>query len=96
MAVPGGPIDYAGKHWSGLIKDYYRVRVNLLKQQALKDAAAGTKLDGAAWDKIQAELAYNWTTATNSYPLQPVGDPVGISKAMAAKYATSFAVCDSM
>lgn len=35
-AVPGGPIDYASKHWSGLIRDYYAHRVALVTQQALQ------------------------------------------------------------
>ena len=27
-SVPGGPIDYASKHWSGLIADYYKARLD--------------------------------------------------------------------
>lgn len=91
--IPSGPIDYASKHWSGLIKDYYQVRVILLKQLALKNAAAGTPLNGDEWDTIQAKHAYNWTTATNTYPMQPVGNSIAVSKAMASKYAHAFAAC---
>lgn len=91
--IPKGPIDYASKHWSGLIKDYYAVRVQLVKAQALKDAAAHRPLDTAAVDAIKAEHAYNWTTATDPYPVEPVGDSVAISKAMASKYASFFVSC---
>ena len=38
--IPGGPVDYASKHWSGLISDYYSVRASLVLQQAQADALA--------------------------------------------------------
>eukprot|EP00656_Telonema_subtile_P046113 TRINITY_DN5245_c0_g1_i1.p1 TRINITY_DN5245_c0_g1~~TRINITY_DN5245_c0_g1_i1.p1 ORF type:complete len:881 (+),score=212.00 TRINITY_DN5245_c0_g1_i1:28-2643(+) len=91
--IPGGPIDYASKHWSGLIKDYYAARVTLLQSLALSDAAAGRALDSTAWDRLQAELAYNWTTATNAYTEVPVGDPVAVSKEMRSKYEHFFSSC---
>lgn len=31
--VPGNVIDYASKHWSGLIRDYYAVRAGLVLTQ---------------------------------------------------------------
>jgi alpha-N-acetylglucosaminidase len=34
-------VDYASKHWSGLIKDYYANRVKLTAQQARLDNAQG-------------------------------------------------------
>lgn len=33
--VPEGPVDYAGKHWSGLIRDFYHVRAAAFQKQAL-------------------------------------------------------------
>jgi hypothetical protein len=42
--IPGGPIDYASKHWSGLIRDYYVPRATLLMKQAIKDRTAGRSL----------------------------------------------------
>ena len=47
-SIPGGPIDYASKHWSGLISDYYAARVTLVMNQALADAKAGNPLDSKA------------------------------------------------
>merc|ERR1712216_745110 len=91
--IPGGPIDYASKHWSGLIKDYYGYRVTLVMEQALTDAAAGKALDAAAVDAVKANHAYNWTVATNPYPTSPVGDFVEVTKAMQAKYQHFFASC---
>jgi hypothetical protein len=39
-SIPGGPVDYASKHWSGLISDYYGARATLVLQQAQADATA--------------------------------------------------------
>merc|ERR1712217_260514 len=33
--IPDGPIDYAAKHWSGLINDYYKERAIRIKDLAL-------------------------------------------------------------
>lgn len=91
--IPAGPIDYAGKHWQGLIADYYAVRVQLVAEQALRDAANNAALNSTMVDAIEAKHAYDWTTATNPYPTTPVGDASTISKAMAAKYASFFSAC---
>ena len=95
-SIPGGPIDYASKHWSGLVADYYGVRAKLTLEQALKDAAAGHPLDTGALNQIYATHAYTWTTATNAYPTAPVGDALAVSKAMYAKYAPYYASCSAL
>ena len=41
LKIPSGPNDYASKHWSGLIADYYGVRASLLLNQALVNAKEG-------------------------------------------------------
>ena len=92
-AIPGGPIDYASKHWSGLIRDYYGARVTLVMKQALSDAAAGKALDQKAITAIKGAHAHAWTTATNPYPTEVVGDFVAVSKATQAKYSAFFASC---
>jgi alpha-N-acetylglucosaminidase len=91
--IPKGPVDYACKHWSGLVRDYYAARVTVVMQQALADAAAGKPLDSDKVDVLKAQLAYNWTTSTSGYPVTPVGDFVGVSKAMQAKYEHFFTSC---
>lgn len=91
--IPGGPIDYASKHWSGLVRDYYAARVDLVMGQALRDARAGKPLDSHKVDALKAELAYNWTTSTDPYPLHVVGDFLEVSKAMHLKYQSFFHTC---
>jgi alpha-N-acetylglucosaminidase len=94
-AIPGGPIDYAGKHWSGLIRDYYGVRAELLLQQALKDEAASTSLNQTEVKRLQAGHAFRWTTATNNYPSTPVGDFLAVTRSMYDKYKHWFTSCDT-
>jgi len=89
-AVPAGPVDYASKHWNGLIKDYYAERVRLIASQGIRDAARGKALDSDAVDRIKAEHAYNWTVATNKYPDEPTGDYVTTSRTMIQKYSIYF------
>lgn len=91
--IPGGPIDYASKHWSGLIDDYYKVRAQLLLNLALKDAAAGKPFDQTDADEGLAHHAYSWQTATNPYPTEVVGDYLEVSQAMLSKYASYFSSC---
>lgn len=93
--IPGGPIDYAAKHWSGLIKDYYVPRATLLMKQGLKDQAAGRALNQTAVSRLHAELAYRWTTAENKYSSFPVGDAIESSRSMFEKYKHWFIPCES-
>jgi len=91
--IPSGPIDYASKHWNGLIKDYYAERVRLSMEQALRDSKAGHALNTTAMDLTYAQLAYNWTTSTLKYPTAPSGDYILVSKQMLKKYGKAYASC---
>ena len=92
--VPGGPIDYASKHWAGLIRDYYAARASNLMDLGVAAAKAGnTTVSQAAMDHVRADLAYAWTTAQNKYPMSRVGDAAAVSKAMLEKYRPYFASC---
>ena len=91
MLVPKGPVDYASKHWSGLVRDYYAERVRRLTKAVGAEAAAGRPWTSEKDAAPKAALAYEWTTATNAYPTSPVGDAFAVSQAMHAKYAPRFA-----
>jgi hypothetical protein len=56
--IPGGPIDYASKHWSGLIRDYYGARATLLQSHAYTSATAGKAIVQADVDLLLAQHAY--------------------------------------
>jgi alpha-N-acetylglucosaminidase len=90
-AVPDGPIDYASKHWSGLIGDYYAERVDRLMVAFVNNAKSGQGHPDV--DVIKARLAYAFTTSTTLYPTEPVGDAVAVSKEMHGKYGHWFGSC---
>ena len=87
--------DYARKHWSPLIKDYYARRAAMLLAQALVDAEASKPLDKAAVLRLRAHLAFDWTTRTDNYAETPAPNFVDVSKAAHAKYAAMFASCNA-
>uniref|UniRef100_A0A7S4MND2 Alpha-N-acetylglucosaminidase C-terminal domain-containing protein n=1 Tax=Odontella aurita TaxID=265563 RepID=A0A7S4MND2_9STRA len=93
-SIPDGPIiDYAGKHWNGLIRDYYARRAELTLELALNDDAARRAFNATEMERRRARHAYNWTTATGEYPTTPVGDAVEVSVVMREKYKGWFASC---
>jgi alpha-N-acetylglucosaminidase len=92
--IPGGPIDYAAKHWAGLIQDYYGVRASILLRQALKDHAAEQSLNQTRVERLFAQHAYKWTTATNAYSTVETGDALNVSFHMFYKYKDWFSSCD--
>ena len=91
--VPKGPIDYASKHWNGLIRDYYAERVARYASQAVEDTLASRALNQTAISEIAAKLAYEWTTSTSNYPTVPVENAVDVATEMQKKYAYIFDVC---
>jgi hypothetical protein len=91
----GSPGDYARKHWSGLVSDYYATRVDLYMKQALADAAASKPFDNGSMHSKLVRLAYEWQTAFgNTYPTEPESDPVTVSTGLIAKWGNFFHKCD--
>ncbi|KAG7350630.1 alpha-N-acetylglucosaminidase (NAglu) tim-barrel domain containing protein [Nitzschia inconspicua] len=61
--IPGGPIDYASKHWHGLISPYYTKRGKIILSRALDDESRGLPLNKTAIKRLLARHAYDWTTS---------------------------------
>jgi alpha-N-acetylglucosaminidase len=103
--VPGGPIDYAAKHWSGLIREYYAERARILLFQALRDQENGSPLNDTALQRRFARHAYEWSTGTMSSTAATEGHASPISrddylrialaasKEMLGKYSKWFETC---
>lgn len=96
--IPSGPIDYAAKHWSGLVREYYAGRISVLQTQALEDAARQQALNQTAVDRLLAQHAYDWTLVKSIQSrLNPIDDPppvndyIAISRRMFEKYQHWFA-----
>jgi alpha-N-acetylglucosaminidase len=84
--IPGGPIDYASKHWSGLIEYYYGARATMAWRMAAQAAAQGLPWDKAAWEYAKATHATEFQLSTTPLPVEPVGDYLAVTDAMIAKY----------
>ena len=104
--IPRGPIDYAAKHWSGLIGEYYAKRANILLKQALRDQQEGQPLNSTEVERMFAIHAYEWTTAVQSENVtlassfQSLRDhrtssekTIQTSKEMLNKYSSWFNTC---
>ena len=63
--IPRGPVDYAAKHWSGLVEHYYGKRAKILLQQALRDQQNSQPLNSTKVEKLFADHAYDWTTSVS-------------------------------
>lgn len=85
--------DYAGKHWQGLISDYYVARIQTMLGLAVTNAHQQQPFNQTAATILQIQLAYNWTRARNPYPVTPLGDAVEVAQLMFNKYAPRFAAC---
>ena len=104
--VPGGPLDYAAKHWSGLVREYYAKRAILLLEQALRDQQNGQSLNSTTVKRIFASHAYKWTTTesreavaprtrltSRNYHRNTLRMTLAVSKEMLEKYSHWFNWC---
>jgi alpha-N-acetylglucosaminidase len=78
---PRGEIeDYATKQWSGLVSSYYAVRWRIWLTEVCAAYEAHRSVDEkavkAAWEGFEV----SWQFETISYPIEPHGDTIAISK----------------
>lgn len=86
----GGLRDYAGRLWSGLLKDYYRPRWALFMDR-LEDAVKHNKeIDRKAYDKAVRHIDYQWTLQQNTYPDQPTEDIIEEATRIWQDYGPTF------
>ena len=93
LKQPSGPIDYASKHWSGLLADYYVERARLLVASAAKHARDGQRFDNTVDEAVRAAHAYAFQVATKRYPTAPVGDALAVSRTMRTKHGARLSGC---
>jgi len=84
--IPGGPIDYASKHWSGLIEYYYLSRAQMAWRMAAEAASEGNPWDPVAWEYAKATHATEFQLSTTPLPTEPVGDYLIVTDELISKY----------
>lgn len=79
--------DYASKQWAGLFKGFYKGRWKMFIDEVGDCIEQNKKCDlDALDDKIRC-WEWEWVNGTESYSVQPEGNPIEISKIMYRKYA---------
>jgi hypothetical protein len=98
VMIPGGPIDYASKHWHGLIVPYYTKRSEILLQRALQDEVQRQALNKSEVQRLFAAHAFEWTTShfsgSSESPVN-IENAREISNTMIQKYSHWFSTCDT-
>ena len=89
--------DYACRQWSGLLRGYYRKRWERFFAY-LDTAPPGTSEEGLyrvmdrpgqqsnEFYRQLADWEYSWCDEHDHYPAKPAGDPLAVSKRLAAKW----------
>ena len=80
-------MDYAYKHWSGLVSDYYKPRWNLFFNKLVESLIFGTAFNK---DKFRQEffeqIGKPFTLEQKTYPTMPEGDTAAVAIKLHQKY----------
>lgn len=85
--LPTSPLpDYAGKLWSGLLKDFYLARWTLFCKTLLASVASHTDFPQTTFmsDVIAVETA--WAASPALYPTTTRGNALSVAQALYTKY----------
>ncbi|MCM1178480.1 MAG: alpha-N-acetylglucosaminidase [Bacteroides sp.] len=89
--VPGSGLnDYACKNWSGLVKDFYRRRLELFyagQRSALSDVRS---FDYEAFVAECLDFEKAWTEGHDIYPVEPSGDEIEACRRFYGKWRENF------
>ncbi|RNL85273.1 alpha-N-acetylglucosaminidase [Halostreptopolyspora alba] len=77
--------DYAGRHWSGLVRGYYQPRWRLWLRTLRHALEGGGQHDPARFDADLTMLEESWLRRTWCGPAGPARDPVAVAAAIRAK-----------
>ena len=81
-----GTMDYAAKHWSGLVGTYYTERWRLYLGMVDKAMAAGTDINCTQFVARVIGLTYSWMNSTELHANTTTGDALLLSTAAYRKY----------
>lgn len=82
-----GLTDYAGRSYSGLIKNYYKPRWEHFLSGLHNALDSGSQYDIKAFNRWSFEFEWNWATEDRTvYPALPQGNPVKASRKLYKKY----------
>jgi alpha-N-acetylglucosaminidase len=79
--------DYARKQWSGLIKDFYKPRLQKFFFSLIGSLEKKQKFNQKSYDNEIANWEWNWVNENKCYPDKSVGNSVAVSKKLFEKYS---------
>lgn len=83
----GHLLDYAGRQWNGLMRDYYLPRWQVLINAKLSELKGGPPVDQEALEKQWRAHDLQFATSTNGdYAVEPQGDCYTLSSALYKKW----------
>lgn len=80
--------DYASKEWSGLVKDYYLQRWSLFFKYAEESVSSKKPFNNTGFQNERFKLENAFSNTIKSYPTQPSGDVMSITKTLLQKYTS--------
>ena len=80
--------DYARKEWSGLLRDFYAERWRRYVAAGAAALEVGQSFDPVAFERALLTWERQWIMETKTYPVEPQGDPIGITRRLLGRYGT--------
>ncbi|MEP6591756.1 MAG: alpha-N-acetylglucosaminidase [Gemmatimonadota bacterium] len=77
---------YAFKEWQGMFSGYFLPRWEEFFRRLNGALARGEAFDRAPFAAAMCEWEQEWSTRTDAFPTEPHGDPIVVSRRLAAKY----------
>ena len=78
--------DYAGKEWSGMLKDFYAVRWQKYFDVLKTTLENNTIFDHKTVTEDIFEWEYKWASRHNEYPTEPIGNSIEVARSLLKKY----------
>lgn len=79
--------DYSCRHWNGLMSSYYKERWARFFKMTAEALREGKPWDQKSFYEYIRQWGWSWVNdVENTFIVEPVGDPVAVSKEMYAKY----------
>ena len=79
--------DYASKQWAGLFSGFYKKRWQLFINEVEQCISQNKVYQHDMVDEQIKNWEWDWVNASESYPDEPIGNTIEISKEMYVKYA---------
>lgn len=83
--------DYAAKNWGGLVDGYYKKRWELFLKSTLTAIYKNQTLDVNSFNYEELQIGqFFCTDYNNTFPTEPTGSPIDISKNLQKKYGNAY------